>query len=200
MKRKDQELIERFIQRVLKEIASIETIILFGSMARDDYDRRSDIDIMLVIREDKPDKYSELISKIITELQPHREIRTVLTNLRDYDEDYYRNVFSDGKVLFGKAVITPEHLALKPYLLISYDLAGKPNTLQVKISKKVHGYKSKKVIKGKKKIYEYPGLKNVEGGEIVSKSAILLPMEKSKDLIEIFKRLNVPHKLFKIWR
>ena len=101
---------------------------------------------------------SATVSKIVTELHPHREIRTVITNLHDYDEDYYQNVFREGKVLYGKVILTPEHLALEPYLIVSYDLTGKPNTLQVKISKKVHGYTSKKLIDGQEKIYTYPGI------------------------------------------
>ena len=102
---KDKELIDRFIKRITEEIPSIEAAVLFGSMARGDYDGRSDIDIMLIIDEEQPSEHSPVISRIITELHPHREIRTVLTNLRDYDEDYYQNVFREGKVLFGKILL-----------------------------------------------------------------------------------------------
>ena len=199
MNKKDEDLIDRFIKRVNEEIPSIEAAVLFGSMARGDYDKRSDIDIMLIIDGEQPSEHNPTISKIITELHPHREIRTVLTNLHDYDEDYYQNVLREGKVLFGKVILTPEHLALKPYLLVSYNLSGKPNTLQVKVSKKVHGYTSKKMIDGKEKLYTYPGLDKQYGGKIVSKSAIMLPFEKGNEFIQELKQLGVPYKVFKMW-
>lgn len=199
MDRKDEELIERFINRIKEEISPIEAAVLFGSMARGDYDKRSDIDIMLIIREEQPQTHNETISRIVTELHPHREIRAVVTNLRDYDEEYYQNVFREGKVLFGKIILSPENLALKPYLIVSYNLSGKPNTLQVKISKKVHGYTSKKVINGKEKIYRYEGIEEKYGGKIVSKSAIILPFDKGDKFTEELRQLEVPYKVLKIW-
>ncbi len=199
MDRKDEELIERFINRIKEEISTIEAAVLFGSMARGDYDKRSDIDIMLIIREEQPQTHNETISRIVTELHPHRELRTVVTNLRDYDEEYYQNVFREGKVLFGKIILSPENLALKPYLLVSYNLSGKPNTLQVKIAKRVHGYTSKKVIDGKKKEYTYPGLDKLYGGKIVSKSALILPFDKGMEFTEELRQMNIPYTVFKIW-
>lgn len=196
---KDKELIDRFIKQITQEIPSIDAIVLFGSMAREDYDKRSDIDIMLVLNEKHPNKYGQIIAQIITELRPHREIRTVLTNLRDYDEEYYQNVFRDGKILFGKIILTPENLALKSHLLISYDLKGKPNTLQVKVSKKVHGYTSKKYINGQEKVYTYSGLKDSDGAKLVSKSAVILPFDKGQKFIDELKQLDIPIKVFKIW-
>lgn len=196
---KDKELIDKFIKKIIKDIPTIEAIVLFGSMARDDYDKRSDIDIMIILNEEHPSEYSPIISRIITELKPHREIRTVLTNLHDYDEDYYQNVFRDGKVLYGKVLLTPESLALKPYLLISYDLTGKQNTLQVKISKRVHGYTSKKLINGQEKVYTYSGLKDSDGAKLVSKSAVIVPFEKGQEFCEELKQLDVLFKVFKIW-
>lgn len=199
MDRKDSELLDKFIKRIKEEVPSIETAVLFGSMVRGDYDSRSDIDIMLVSDSEHKDEINATISKIITEFHPHREIRTVLTNLHDYDEDYYQNVFREGKVLFGKVILTPDHLALKPYLIVSYDLSGKPNTLQVKISKKVHGYTSKKIIDDKEKIYTYPGIEEKYGGKIVSKSAIILPFDKGKEFSNELTQLGVPYRIFKIW-
>ena len=195
----DKDLINKFIEKIKKEIPSMEAIVLFGSMARGDYDSRSDIDIMIVINDNHPSEYSANISKIITELKPHREIRTVVTNLLDYDEDYYQNVLRDGKVLFGKVLLSPDDLALKPYLLVSYDLTDKPNSLQVKISKRVHGYTSTKVVNGQKKVYTYQGLKDSEGAKLVSKSAVILQFNKGKEFTDELKELDVQFKVFKVW-
>ena len=199
MDKKDSALIDRFVQRVVREVPSVEAILLFGSMARGDYDSRSDIDIMLVLDVEDPAGHGPAVAGIITRLRPHREIRPVLTNLHDYDEDYYQNVFREGKVLFGKVILTPETMALRPYLLISYDLSDRPNALQVKVSKRVHGYTTRKVVGGREKIYRYPGVKDTEGGMMVSKSAVILPFAKGSDLQREFEGLGVSCRVFKIW-
>ena len=199
LNRKDEDLINRFLVRITQEIPSILAAVLFGSMARGDYDKRSDIDIMLVVDSKNKEDLNTIISSVITELQPHREIRTVVTDLHDYDEDYYQNVFREGKVLYGKVILTPEHLALKPYLIVSYDLSGKPNTLQVKISKKVHGYTSKKVIDGEEKIYKYDGIEKKYNGKVISKSAVMLPYDFGNEFAEELKGLGVPFRIFKVW-
>lgn len=193
------DLINSFIERIKKDIPDIETAILFGSFARGDFDKRSDIDIMLVVRNGQAQAYNETIARIITDLHPHREIRTVVTDLQDYDEEYYQNVFREGKVLFGKIVLSPDNLALKPYLLVSYDLSGKPNILQVKIAKRVHGYTSRKVIDDKERLYTYPGVVRQYGGKIVSKSAFILPFGRGMEFIEELKQMNVRFTSLKIW-
>ncbi len=199
MNEEDKDLIDRFVKIVTQKIPSIEAIILFGSLAREDFDKRSDIDLMIVIKEEQPTNYSPIISRIITELKPHREIRTILTNMNDYDEDYYQNVIREGKVFFGKLLLTPDNIALQPFFLISYDLSGRPNSLQVRISKKVHGYTSKKILDGKEKIYKYSGLKDIEGAKLVSKSALILPSNKGLEFINELNQLKITNKNFKIW-
>ena len=195
----DEELINRFMMRIVEKIPSLSAAVLFGSMARGDYDKRSDIDIMLIVESKNKEDLNQIISEVITELQPHREIRTVVTDLHDYDEDYYQNVFREGRVLYGKVILTPEHLALKPYLIVSYDLSGKPNTLQVKISKRVHGYTSKKVIDGEEKIYRYDGIEKKYNGKVISKSAVILPFDSGNEFAEELKGLGVPFRIFKVW-
>ncbi len=195
----DEQLINRFLMSIIEKVPSIQTVVLYGSIARGDYDKRSDIDIMLVVDSEDKEGLNTIISQVITELRPHREIRTVVTDLHDYDEDYYQNVFREGRVLYGKVILTPENLALKPYLIISYDLSGKPNTLQVKISKRVHGYTSKKVIDGEEKIYKYDGIEKKYNGKVISKSAVILPYDFGCEFTEELKGLGVPFKLLKVW-
>jgi predicted nucleotidyltransferase len=199
MSPEDEQLINRFLMSIVEKVPSIQAAVLYGSMARGDYDKRSDIDIMLIVDTEDREGLNTIISEVITELQPHREIRTVVTDLHDYDEDYYQNVFREGRVLYGKVILTPENLALKPYLILSYDLSGKPNTLQVKVSKRVHGYISKKVIDGEEKIYRYDGIEKKYNGKIISKSAVMLPFDYGSEFAEELKVLQVPFKIFKVW-
>ena len=108
-------------------------------------------------------------------------------------------MFRDGKVLFGKIMLSPDALALKQYLLVSYDLSGKKNSLQVKIAKMVYGYTSKKTIKGKKKEYVYKGLKDLPGAKLISKSAIVLPLDKGSEFVNELKEMGAKIKVFAVW-
>jgi predicted nucleotidyltransferase len=198
MKKEDEELISAFIEKV-KDIVEIDAIVLYGSLARGDYDRRSDIDILLVVDCERPDDLLPQITHIITELKPHREIVPTMTNLKDRDESFLRNVFKEGKVLFGKILLTPGHLALEPYFLISYDLGRLKSSLQVRISRRIHGYVSKKFIKGREKVYRYKGLKDKYGAIFISPSTLILPQSLVRDFISELEDLGVKYKKFEIY-
>ena len=188
----DWRLIERFVDRI-KELPDLEAVVLFGSLARGDVDRRSDIDLLLVVdREDLAPVRSE-IATLITELKPHREISPTLTNLRDVDASFLRNVFREGRVLYGKLLLTPEHLALEPRVMISYDLAGQKPADKVQISRRVHGFRSKKILDGKARVYEYAGLKGRKGAILVSRSAILLGTEDAEELVAELERRKISY-------
>ena len=194
----DRRLIERFVSRI-KDLPGLQAVVLFGSFARGDVDRRSDIDVLLVLdREDLASVRSE-VAAAIGELKPHREVSPTLTNLKDLDASFLRNVFRDGRVLYGKLLLSPGHLALKPRTLIVYDLAGKKGSDKVQISRMVHGYRSRKTRDGKARVYEYPGLKGREGAILVSRSAIMLRTEDAEDLATELERRKIPYSRWDVY-
>ncbi|UCE72872.1 MAG: hypothetical protein JSV56_07490, partial [Methanomassiliicoccales archaeon] len=69
----------------------------------------------------------------------------------------------------------------------------------VKISKRVHGYTSKKVIDGKEKIYRYDGIEKKYNGKVISKSAVMLPFDSGNEFAEELKGLGVPFRIYKVW-
>ena len=198
MKKKDRELIEKFVRHA-KNIPELECIILFGSMVRGEADKRSDIDLLLVFDCEKPKSYISDIISIITSLKPHREIKPTITNLSDYDEEFLQTVMREGKVLWGKVVVSTNSLSLKPYRLISYDISKLKPSKKVKISRLIHGYESKKMINGSLKHYKYEGLKDKYDVNIVSKNTILIPEKYSKTFLAYFKKYNVLYEEKQIW-
>jgi predicted nucleotidyltransferase len=198
MNKKDQKLVERFVERI-KGLEKVSAAILYGSVARGDYDSRSDIDIMLVVEEKDPMSILHDVTKIITDLKPHREIRCVLTNLTDYDAEFYKNVFKDGKVLFGKLVLSPDHLALRPYLIISYDLKGIPLSKKVKIAQKIYGQRSVKRINGRRYEYHYEGLKDKYGVTVMKKGIIKIPLQDGKRFLLELKKLGIEANVTEVW-
>lgn len=188
----DRRLIDRFVARI-RNLPDLQAVVLFGSFARGDIDRRSDIDLLLVIdREDLSSARSE-VAAILSELKPHREISPTLTNLEDADASFLQNVFREGRVLHGKLLLTPDHLALEPRALIAYDLAGKRAADKVQISRLVHGFRSKKATHGKPKVYEYPGFQGRPGATLVSRSVVLLTAQDAADLVRELERRKISY-------
>ena len=190
MSKRDQRLVDAFIDKV-RTIPNIRGAVLFGSMARGDQDRRSDIDILLVVDDPKPRRFLAQVVHIISELHPHREIQVTLTNLRDRDETFLRTVFNEGKILFGSFLLTAKGIALRPYLLVSYDLSRTDPVKQVRVSRRVHGYISRKKVDGKIKEYRYNGLKGEEGVRLVSQGTVLLPIEIGREFIKELDSMKV---------
>jgi predicted nucleotidyltransferase len=198
MKKKDKELIENFVKKA-KKVPKLECIILFGSMVRDEADKRSDIDLLLVFDSGNPKSYLSEIISIITSLKPHREIKPTITNLTDYDEEFLQTVMREGKVLWGKVIVTTNNLLLKPYKLISYDLTSLRPSKKVKISRLIHGYESKKMINGNLKHYKYTGLRDKYDVIIISKNTLLLPDKYSKSFLNNLKKYHVSYEIRQVW-
>lgn len=198
MDKEDEELISEFAEK-LKRIPQVEAVVLFGSLARGDYDRRSDIDILIVVDMERPNDLLKEISRIITDLRPHREIIPSLTNLRDRDESFLKNVFREGIVLFGRLILTPDYLALRPCVLLSYDISSLNKSSQVKVSRKVHGYVSKKLVNGKKKTYRYEGLKERYDTYLVSPSTLILPESVAEVFLSELRELKAKFRTIKVY-
>jgi predicted nucleotidyltransferase len=198
MSKQDSRLVDAFIDKV-RTIPNIKGAVLFGSMARGDQDRRSDIDILLVIDDPKPRRYLSQVVHMISELHPHREIQVSLTNLKDRDESFLRTVFNEGRILFGSFLLNAEGIALKRYLLVSYDLSKIDPVMQVRVSRKVHGYTSRKRVDGKIKEYRYKGLKGMEGVRVISQGTVLLPIEMGLEFIKELDSMKVKRTTIEVY-
>lgn len=198
MNARDKKLLKRFVEKV-KDLPHLQCIILFGSMARGEEDKRSDIDVLLVIEEENPKSRLPEIMGIVTSLKPHREIKPVVTNLADYDEEFLQTVIREGKVVWGKVVVTPDRLLLRPYRLISYDLSRLEPSKKVKISRLIHGYRSKKVMDGETKSYVYAGLKDRYDVHVVSKNTVLIPERYARDFLHELDRHGAEYRQRTVW-
>lgn len=194
----DWRLISRFVSRI-EDLPNLQAVVLFGSFARGDADRRSDVDVLLVLDRDDLRSVRSQVAAILSELKPHREITPTITNLRDVDASFLRNVFREGKVLHGKLLLDPTHLGLEPRTLIAYDLTGRKSSDKVQISRTVHGYKSRKTVNGKSRVYEYPGLMRRPGAILVSRSAILLRSEDAGELVGELERRKISFSRWEVY-
>ena len=102
------ELINHIVDKIVHEIQP-EKIILFGSYARGDFSRQSDLDLFIIVKDDH--ESSRLIRRKIDALLWGRRFAVDLIvrkeqdirwNLKAKNPFYIHHVFKDGKVLYEK--------------------------------------------------------------------------------------------------
>jgi predicted nucleotidyltransferase len=188
----DRRLIDRFVDR-LRRVPEVQAVVLFGSFARRDVDRRSDVDLLVVVDRPDPGALRPLLARIVSEMKPHREINPTLTNLRDAEPSFLRAVFREGVVLHGKLLLTPDGLAVQPRVLLAYDLTPLEPAAKVRISRMIHGFSSIKKVRGRKRTYRYPGLRERPGATLVSRSVLLLSPDDAAPLVRELDAHRVPY-------
>lgn len=200
LSKEDRSLIEDFVEDI-KEWApqTLNTIILYGSLARGDYHPRSDIDLLLVFDEEDPSKHLSDITTIISDMKPHREIKPVLTNLKDVEPALLKNIVEEGIVLFGKIVLAPENIGLRHYRIISYNLSDVSATIRARVARRVYGYTSRKRLGDKIKEYSYEGLIERKDCFVFGKGVIALPSEDADGFMFFLDRNGVKYRSRDVW-
>lgn len=187
---KDKKLITKFVERAKGWAPpTLSGIVLYGSVVRGDFGPRSDVDVLLIFDEPNPGRHLTEITKLITALKPHREIRPLLTNLKDLSPDLLKRVMREGVVVYGKLVLTPERLAVKPYCIVSYDLSDANSVVRQRVARRVYGYVSRKRVGRRVRTYRYSGLADRRDCFILGRSVIALPQEVAEGFVE-FLRTN----------
>ncbi|MBI2564778.1 nucleotidyltransferase domain-containing protein [Candidatus Woesearchaeota archaeon] len=184
----------------------IENIILFGSVARGDFDKESDIDLFIEIK-DLSNKL--IVEKIVRETIDRFEVHAEKTwRLRLIDlpikpivgklseevwEDLHDEIKKYGVNLYGKYSATMPNL--KHYSLVSYSLNKLKQNKKVNLLRKLFGYRIKK----KNKIYEQKGmLSSLEGIKLMA-NQILIKANDLKKIADIFKSFKVTYTVRDVW-
>ncbi len=109
MKPRIDELIRQInseLQKKFKE--KLAKIVLFGSYARGDYDNESDIDILVLVEDDEPKKYSDEIVDFEVDLTIKYGVlpSIILRDINYFYENkeiipFYRNVEREGVEIYA---------------------------------------------------------------------------------------------------
>lgn len=180
----------------LKEKESIEKIILFGSVARNEAAKESDVDIFIEVKKESK-KIKNKIEKILENFYKSREsllfkskgidnkINLIIGKL-DKWRDLEKSIESTGIVLYGKYVSS--NISGKKHLVIFWDKIEKNRGAFLN---KIYGVK----IKGKR----YPGLIEKLGGKKLGKSSIMVPIENKDEVLKSIKIYRVHAKIIEVY-
>lgn len=192
---------ESFASFLLDSIGSdkIRKIILFGSVARGDFDRESDIDIFIDSTHDIEDSVRSAL-KMFRESETNRKWalkgikNEISVKVGDLDRwRLKRSIISSGIMLYGKYTESPK--GAKQYLLISLRFKGKKRSEKMRIWRKLYGYRQKLG----KRTYESLGLLGKLGGKKIENALILVPMERRNEIIEFLNKHNLKYRVNEVW-
>jgi predicted nucleotidyltransferase len=173
---------------------NIRSIVLFGSGARGEHRKSSDVDIFIEV--------SRGVEALESEIEKAAERFYGSIRYRNYwrlkgfqyifsckvgDERSWRNLYpalmADGIMLYGK-YCTQEDLGKRSALFTWENIRS--SGMRVNLHRSLHGYK----VRGK----AYPGLLERYHGVRLTKGTILVPLEHHLKFREFFDRLGVPVK------
>lgn len=181
------------------EIAGkIKRIVLFGSVARGEADEESDIDIFIDVwsknsvadvkqyMAEAEKRFYVISEKKWSLLGIKLPIKCIVGMLDDEQWKSLRSeIISGGYTLLGK--FEEKGWGWTHYVLINYSLSALKQAKKMKLLRKLFGYS---VEKGKKK-YVQTGIIEEVGGAKLSSNVLLIPVEKSRDIVKLLNSSGV---------
>ncbi|MDP4039304.1 MAG: nucleotidyltransferase domain-containing protein [Candidatus Pacearchaeota archaeon] len=180
----------------LKDVGNVKNIILFGSVAKGNSNRDSDVDIFIEIKKNNL-KFKSGVEKTLEEFYQSRDalifknkgidnkINVIVGKLDDWSE-LRKSIEGTGILLYGSYVASG--VKGKKYILISWDKIGKNRGAFLN---KLYGFK----VNGKR----YKGLIDELQGRKIGKSSLMVPIEGHKDIMAVLKHYDVSASFIEVW-
>jgi|SRR3989338_1346645 len=183
---------------LVAHIENINSIILYGSAARGDFDEKSDIDLFIESADKnikgEVDKVLESYYK--TSVYKNWVLKGIsfpisaITGRIDSKEwqDLKRAMANTGITLYGKYKTSIENT--HHYILFSFENI-KPDKKRIALFRKLFGF----TINKKK----YPGMANRINAKKIGKGALIVPIEHARKLKIYFNEKKIPVKMYDFW-
>ncbi|MBI2135617.1 nucleotidyltransferase domain-containing protein [Candidatus Woesearchaeota archaeon] len=198
-----------FISMLLERkevISNLDMIILFGSMARGDFDDKSDIDLFIEIKNlSHKNTFEKAVKEVISNFDIKSEktwglkkkyfpIKPIIGRLNEPEwEELHSEIISTGIVIYGKYEKNPSDL--QHDALVSYSLNKIMQNKKMNFLRKMYGYKNKKG----KMIYVQKGMAEELGAVKVTVNQIKVRVNNLKKVLDILKEFKIPYTVKEIW-
>ena len=195
-----EDLLEE-IKTISKSNSNIQATVLFGSYAREQAHVQSDIDICIIVKNEKlQNQISNQILRLEKKYDKNINILITTPALKDLDRQLVETILREGIVLYGTLpYISIQQLELEPYEIIKYDLSRLSQSDKMKIKRLLYGIKTKKKYKGK--IYEskQKGIVEDFGGLRIGIASILIPEKLSWEVENMLRQYEISIRKITIW-
>lgn len=180
----------------IKEFENIISIILFGSVARNEATRESDVDIAIIYSK----KNHQTIRKI-NDIKPveFQLIHLTIDELKD-EPTLTGALSGEGILLYGKPItISLDDIELKSKMIIAYDTSKLDQNSRNKLNRALHGGKSTYKKKNKKETKFYPGILDGIRAEKIGKGVLIIDRKNYPEITKTLKIFNAKWKEIPIW-
>lgn len=180
-----------FTSFLLRRIENVNTVVLFGSVARGDYDDESDIDLFIETEESekKIDETITLFKKSkehekYLDLGVKNQISLKIGKLKDWSS-LRESILDNGITLYGKYEELPENL--KHFILFTISMKKLHQKTKLKVWRRLYGYRQKVG----NKIYRKKGIVEIFDGKRFGDGMLAIPKNRENDMISFLNKLNI---------
>lgn len=182
----------------VKKIGVIESVILFGSAAKDQATKESDIDIFIEVKR-KTKSIEKEIGIIEQQFYKSREaalfkaegienpLSIKVGQLKDWP-DLSKSIASTGIMLYGRYEAKKPRKGKTHHIIIYWENIGKNRG---SFLNKVYGFSIKKK--------HYQGILEKCGGKKIGKSSIMLPVQFNKEIFKLLDKHQVKAKIIEVF-
>jgi predicted nucleotidyltransferase len=187
------------IGRRFRESEEVVAVVVFGSYARGDFGRKSDLDLLILIREMLPADQDEArrrvviaISEIESEARLPVHIAPIAASTENtvaLGESLLHEIITDGVILYGEtaALTKLKPSGLAPWAVVRFSLKGTLPKERVRLARRLHG------TSGRPGIIRLPGLDLARG-------AALVPAEQIRAVRAALDDAGATYDIIPIWR
>ena len=194
-----KELIFEFVKKI-SDLEEVNSIALFGSVAKGEATSESDIDFLAIVSNMKIEKnIIKIADEISDKYNKKFQVIVKTKKLEGLDSSMIEGISKDGILLYGSPIkVKQKDLELEPYLLAIYSLADLQQSEKMKFKRAFFG--SESVFKTKTKKYRtvQEGLLRMYSGARLGRGAIIFP-SKHKEIIKQLGYFKVKFKIFTVY-
>lgn len=194
-----KETIFEFVKQI-SNFSEVNSVTLFGSVAKEEATLLSDIDILVIVSNMKiENNIIKIANEISDKYNKKFQLIVKTKKLEGLDSSMIEEISKDGILLYGLPIkLKQKDLELEPYLIAIYSLANLPQSEKMKFKRSIFG--SESVFKGKTKKYRtvQEGILKMYNSARLGRGAIIFP-SKHKEIIKQLEYFKVKFKVFTVY-
>ncbi len=178
---------------------NIERIILFGSVARGDFDKESDIDIFVDTKKNIETAIAKTLKAFEFSAITEKWRLKGLTNPLSVKSGeltkwkLHRDIISNGILLYGAFAELPK--GARYLTLLRLDFSKLKRAEKAVVWRSLYGYTQKVG----KKAYASQGFIEELGGRKIEKSVIVIPSGKRSQMLEFLRSKKIGYRIDDLW-
>ncbi len=188
------------IKKTFQRKDGLVGIVIFGSVARGEEDKKSDLDLCIIQSKNIRNEISNRLLDLEKKYSVNVNVIFTDEHFTDLDRYLVEVILREGVAIIGKMPdVSIKRLELEPYWVIKYDLSRLTHSDKMKLKRLLYGLNTKKRYKGKLYESKREGIIEKSGGLRVGIASILVPEKEAREVEKLIKQFNVSIRKIPVW-